>query len=130
MSKLRLVMYTRWTYHMKSKLLVLITTLVAIVFTSGVVAAQGQYASGTTGVDVSWPNCSSKISATTFGIVGVTGGKGFSQNTCLKAEAFHFGNLSLYVNTGYPGQSYGLKYQNAPRVCAATDLNCLAYNYG
>ena len=85
---------------------------------------------GTTGTDVSWPNCTAKVSNTTFGIVGVTGGKGFSPNSCLKAEALLFGNLSLYVNTGYPGQSYGLKYQDSPRVCATTDLNCLAYNYG
>ncbi|HEX4774424.1 MAG TPA: hypothetical protein VH234_02825, partial [Candidatus Saccharimonadales bacterium] len=67
---------------------------------------------------------------TAFGIVGVNNGKGFSQNSCLKAEASHFLNLSLYANTGYPGQSYGLNYQNSPQTCANTDLNCLAYNYG
>jgi hypothetical protein len=101
-----------------------------IVFSTGVVAAQGPYASGTVGTDVSWPNCSSSVPKTFFGIVGVTGGKGFSPNTCFKSEAAKFIAPTLYTNTGYPGQSYGLKYQNAPQACNASDLNCLAYNYG
>lgn len=98
---------------------------------SSVVAAQGQYPSGSTGVDVSWPNCSSTIpKLSAFGIVGVNNGMGFSQNPCLKSEASHFLNLSLYANTGYPDQSYGLNYQNWPQACAADDTACLAYNYG
>jgi hypothetical protein len=115
---------------MKSKLLALVTPLVAIMFATGVAAAQGQYISGSTGVDVSWPNCSASIPKTGFGIVGVTGGKNFSQNSCLKAEAAHFSNLSLYVNTGYPGQGTSLAYQNTPQACGTFDLNCVAYNYG
>src|SRR3954469_3250331 len=112
------------------RLLALATPLIVIVFTAGVAAAQGQYISGTTGTDISWPNCNASVPKSAFGIVGVTGGKGFSPNSCAKAEASKFSNLSLYVNTGYPGQSYGLKYQNAPKACLPTDLNCLAYNYG
>lgn len=115
---------------MRSKLFGIIVSLLTVVFATGVAAAQGQYLSGSTGVDVSWPNCSASIPKVSFGIVGVNGGKGFSQNPCLKAQASHFNNLSLYVNTGYPGQSYGINYQNAPKTCVATDLNCLAYNYG
>jgi hypothetical protein len=118
-----------YTEVMKKLLRLLLPLSMALVF-AGTAAAQGQYVSGSVGTDVSWPNCSSRISNRTFGIVGVTGGKGFSANSCLKAEALYFSNLSLYVNTGYPGQSYGLKYQNAPRTCIATDPNCLAYNYG
>ncbi|MBX4197390.1 hypothetical protein KW801_02435 [Candidatus Saccharibacteria bacterium] len=98
--------------------------------TAGSAAAQGVYQSGTTGVDVSYPNCTAKIPSVAFGVVGVTGGLGFHPNNCLAAEAANFRNLSLYVNTGYPGQSYGLKYQNSPKTCDASDLNCLAYNYG
>jgi hypothetical protein len=115
---------------MKIKLSSLILTLVAIVFATGTAAAQGQYVSGTVGTDVSWPNCSSRIPPSSFGIVGVNGGKNFTQNPCFKAQASQFGNLSLYANTGYPGQSTGLSYQNSPLVCAATDTGCLAYNYG
>lgn len=105
-------------------------TITALFLFSSSVSAQGIYQSGTNGVDVSYPNCTAKIPATAFGIVGVTGGLGFHPNDCLAKEAANFGNLSLYVNTGYPGQSYGLNYQNSPRACGATDLNCLAYNYG
>lgn len=107
--------------------------LIAIIImsTAGVTSALGQYASGSVGTDVSWPNCSASIpKGSAFGIVGVTGGKNFSPNPCLKAEAANFSNLSLYVNTGYPGQSYALPYQSAPKACPSTDLNCLAYNYG
>lgn len=115
---------------MRIKLASIFSGLAFVIFSSGAAAAQGQYVSGSTGVDVSWPNCSASISKTAFGIVGVTGGKNFSQNGCLKAEASHFVNLSLYTNTGYPGQSVGINYQNAPKPCTVDDLNCLAYNYG
>jgi len=95
------------------------------------VLAEGIYTPGTVGNDVSWPNCNAKAPRSpSFGIVGVTGGLGFSQNSCLAKQAGWFNNLSLYVNTGYPGQSYGLKYQNFPNLCSASDLSCLAYNYG
>jgi hypothetical protein len=103
----------------------------AIPFISGAVAsAQGIYQSGTNGVDVSYPNCGSSVPSTDFGIVGVTGGLPFRPNNCLVAEASHFRNLSFYINTAYPGQSYGLKYQTSPNSCASDDLTCLAYNYG
>lgn len=115
---------------MKRKLASLFTAFVMFLVWSGQAAAQGVYISGTTGIDVGFPNCSAKISNVSFGIVGVTGGKGFNPNSCLASEASHFSNLSLYVNTGYPGQSYGLNYQNWPKACAGDDLNCLAYNYG
>lgn len=112
------------------KLVSVLTVIFTLALATGSAAALGQYQSGTTGVDVSWPNCKSKIPQTVFGITGVNDGKGFSENPCLKAEAGHFANLSLYVNTGYPGQNAGLNYQNSPQSCANSDLNCLAYNYG
>jgi hypothetical protein len=115
---------------MKAKFLSIVASLVTLISLSGSAAALGQYTTGTTGVDVSWPNCSASIAKVAFGIVGVTGGKPFSQNSCLKAEASHFANLSLYTNTAYPGKNAGLNYQNAPNVCDSADLNCLAYNYG
>ena len=115
---------------MKIKLLGIPIAVISLVFAGGVASALGQYTSGSVGVDVSWPNCSASIPKTGFGIVGVTGGKNFSPNPCLKAEAANFSNLSVYTNTGYPGQSYALPYQAAPKACTATDLNCLAYNYG
>ncbi|HSX46242.1 MAG TPA: hypothetical protein VLG27_04565 [Candidatus Saccharimonadia bacterium] len=116
---------------MKAKLAGLLVPFLAVWLVGGVAAAQGQYPTAATGVDVSWPNCSTSIpKAAVFGIVGVNNGKGFSANPCLKKEASHFLNLSLYANTGYPDSSFGLQYQNSPQTCASNDLPCLAYNYG
>jgi hypothetical protein len=83
-------------------------------------------------VDVSWPNCRSNL-PTNFreGIIGVTGGLDFHANHCLAQETTWFvGRYALYMNTGYPGASYGKKYMTLPRHCTATDKQCLAYNYG
>lgn len=89
------------------------------------------YPSRSTGYDVSWPNCAATAPArAAFGIVGVTGGTGYSQNPCLAKQATWFpNNLSLYVNTGWYNQSPYIN-PNSPRICAAGDENCLAYNYG
>jgi hypothetical protein len=116
--------------RIRNKLVSLFAASAVFLLLGGIVAAQGQYIGGSSGVDVSYPNCAVSIPKTGFGIVGVTGGMGFRPNPCLSAEASHFSNLSLYVNTGYPGQLTAVNYQNSPNVCAATDLNCLAYNYG
>jgi hypothetical protein len=88
------------------------------------------YPSGSTGYDVSWPNCSATAPThPAFGIVGVTDGTGYSQSPCLAKQAAWFTNLSLYVNTGWYNQSSHIN-PNSPRVCASGDENCLAYNYG
>lgn len=81
---------------------------------------------------VSWPNCNEKFTDLTFsGIVGVNDGLDFSSNPCLGSEVQLFHNsYALYLNTGYPGKSYGLKYEDYPNKCRSSNLNCLAYNYG
>lgn len=111
------------------------TTIIGSLFTgiilfNGSALAQGVYVSGSVGVDISWPNCSAKITrGAKFGIVGVTNGLGYSTNPCLSSEASKFSNLSLYVNTGwYINSSY--INANSPHICAVGDNNCLAYNYG
>lgn len=118
---------------MKAKLTGIIAILMTIIFSTGMAAAQGQYIARTTGVDVSWPNCTASIPKTAFGIVGVSNGVGFSASPCLASEASHFtSNLSLYVNTGYPGSdsANAILYAATPKPCVAADLNCIAYNYG
>jgi hypothetical protein len=95
-------------------------------------AAPGSpYPTGSTGYDVSWPNCTATPPKhPAFGIVGVSDGTGYSQNPCLAQEAGWFSpNLSLYVNTGWYNQSSYVN-PNSPKVCASGDNNCLAYNYG
>jgi len=114
---------------MKKIMLSFTVALMALVLTTGVVAAQGQYSKGTTGVDISWPNCTTSVPGVTFGIVGVTDGQGYSSNPCIAKEASYFKNLSLYVNTGWYNKSTHIN-ATSPKVCATGDNNCLAYNYG
>jgi len=103
--------------------------LASIMLANNLALAQGIYQSGTTGIDVSFPNCSASIPRTSFGIVGVNHGLLYSYNDCLATEAGHFANLSLYMNTGWHDQSTHIN-PNSPRTCNAGDANCLAYNYG
>lgn len=115
--------------HLKKLVSTIAILAASILLTSGMASALGQYVTDTTGVDVGWPNCSTSLPKAGFGIVGVNNGTGYSVNPCLAAQASHFSNLSLYVNTGWYDQS---SYVNAtsPRLCNTGDANCLAYNYG
>jgi hypothetical protein len=125
--------------HLKAKIssvAILIAVVVAVLAWAAfpAVAAASPlsplYPTGTTGFDVSWPNCSATApSKPNFGIVGVSDGTGYSQNPCLAKEAAWFPSINLVVNTGWNDQSIYLN-PNSPRVCAAGDNNCLAYNYG
>jgi hypothetical protein len=82
-------------------------------------------------VDVSWPNCALKgTNSFSSGIVGATGGLDFKPNPCAGQEAGWFSRYSLYMNTGYPGRAYGLKYLSTPLTCRPSNNDCLAYNYG
>ena len=115
---------------MRNKLVSFVVLVSAYILTiSGVAAAQGAYISGTSGLDVSYPNCSARISKTAFGIVGVTQGLFYSYNGCLASQAAHFSDLSLYMNTGWYAQSSHIN-PSSPKQCLAGDNNCLAYNYG
>ena len=96
----------------------------------GSASAQTQYVSGTIGVDVSHPNCTTKLPAASFGVVGVTGGLVYSTNGCLKAEAANFSNLSLYMNTGLNADPLNSTYYQQAQVGCNGDTYCAAYNYG
>lgn len=67
--------------------------------------AADPYTPGTTGYDVSYPNCGA-TPAGAFGIVGVNGGRAFTTNSCFASEyaaAAGTGSASAYINTGYSG---------------------------
>jgi hypothetical protein len=118
------------TYKSKTALsswLPIIACLLALLI---ILLAFKQHSSSST-VDVSWPNCKVKTN-TEFqsGIIGVTGGLDFKPNPCLGRETSWFSNYSLYMNTGYPGRSYGIKFASYPKLCNSTDYDCLAFNYG
>jgi hypothetical protein len=98
---------------------------------------------GSTGYDISWPQCPSNFPAgASFGIVGVTNGLAFSANPCLKDEyTWASGRpyaAGLYLNTGNPetaSSNWPGRAGVGPRTCQGSDLsdpsnvNC-AYNYG
>jgi hypothetical protein len=107
----------------------LVCAFAVCLLAAGLAVAQGQYTSGTTGVDVSYPNCSATLPVTAFRIVGVSDGLGYSTNPCIATEAAGGGNLALYVNTGWNSASSHIN-ATSPKVCVAGDNNCLAYNYG
>jgi hypothetical protein len=97
------------------------------------VEAKNIYPSGKTGNDISWPpsNCNAEPpDFSAFGIVGVTGGLNFTQNPCLFRESHQFDQLSLYINTGYPGAEKAQKYKNSKYSCPDISIPCTAYNYG
>jgi hypothetical protein len=72
----------------------------------GVLAATDPYPTGLAGYDVSYPQCGGTAATGSFGIVGVNGGRPFTNNSCLGAEyaaAPKSTAPSLYINTGYAG---------------------------
>jgi len=99
-----------------------------ILATQGV-SASSIYPTGNLGVDISYPNCSANIPAVNFGVVGVTNGLVYGHNDCAAAEAKHFTDLSLYVNTGLNASASSSYYMQAQVGCNG-DASCAAYNYG
>ncbi len=65
-------------------------------------AGSAGYTPGSTGYDISFPQCGGPYPAGTFGVVGVNGGYPFVHyNPCLADEYGHSPHAALYVNTGY-----------------------------
>ena len=93
--------------------------------------AAGAYPPGQPGYDISWPQCGGdypRLVSGDLAIVGVTGGRPFTPNPCLREE-FAWGALtgrtpSLYVNI-----AFGLS-TSGPQHCSVDNQRCRAYNYG
>jgi hypothetical protein len=113
------------------KKLLLLPLLLVSVFALATqsVAASSFYPTGSTGVDVSYPNCTAKVGSVGFGVVGVNNGLVYGHNSCLASEARNFADLSLYVNTGLNASSSSSYYTQAQVGCNG-DVYCAAYNYG
>lgn len=114
---------------MKSLLSIFGAAVALPVLVVSVASASSVYPSGSQGVDVSYPNCSTSVPAVDFGIVGVTGGVVYSDNNCVASETAHFSNLSLYANTGLNASKSSSYYVQAQAGCNG-DVYCAAYNYG
>ncbi len=114
---------------MKKFLMALLLFATVAILPLQTASASSFYASGTTGVDISYPNCTAKVPAVRFGIVGVTNGIVYGHNSCLASEADKFGDISLYINTGLNTSKTSAYYTQAQVGCDG-DVNCAAYNYG
>lgn len=96
------------------------------------------YPAGSTGFDVSYPQCGATLPrGGAFGIVGVTNGLPWSANPCLATEyqwaRGASSGASFYMNTANPGPISKYWNRPGPRTCADatsySDVGC-AYNYG
>jgi hypothetical protein len=98
------------------------------------VHAASTYEAGTTGWDVSWPQCDGRLPrGGSFAIVGVNRGIAFSENPCLAEQLSWASNLpqgaSVYVNLANPGT----QSTRWPEWCTSSDSvndEACAYEYG
>jgi hypothetical protein len=110
---------------------------VAWIALSSQALAYGIYTAGTTGNDSSYPQCStSTYPQNSFGIVGVAGGRAFTDNPCLSKEfawasALSSTPASLYMNLNSPIGSTASNGITGPYGhCKKSDKLCRAENYG
>ena len=90
-----------------------------------------------TGYDISYPQCGIDFppSPFDFSIIGVNGGKAFTNNACLMNE-FIWANKSddkpmLYINLNSPsGHTKNFGSVGPLGTCKQNDRECQAYNYG
>jgi hypothetical protein len=114
----------------------LLASALALLLVSGTLAATTDpFTPGSSGTDVSWPNCSATLpTSTQFAIVGVTGGRAFTSNACFAAEwtwaTSNAGVQSLYMNLNAPVGSTSSYATLGPKVCKHNDKICLSYDYG
>lgn len=114
---------------MKKIASLIVAILAVTVLANGNALASTVYPTGSLGVDISYPNCTAKIPAVSFGVVGVNNGIVYGHNSCAAAEATKFSDLSLYANTGLNASKSSAYYTQAQVGCNG-DVNCAAYNYG
>ena len=93
------------------------------------------YVPGTTGYDISWPQCGSPMPPPpyAFMILGVGGKVTFTHNPCLAEQAAGAGTatISLYVKLSSPAMGDPTQADTGPAGdCAPADLLCQSYNYG
>lgn len=112
----------------------LLASVLSVLLASTALASTDPYTPGSTGIDISWPNCSATLTATDFAIVGVTGGRAFTSNSCFATEwTWATSNTqlqSLYMNLNAPVGSTSRNAKLGPLSCKHHDKVCLSYNYG
>lgn len=131
----------RWLVRVGSGVIAMAALVVLRAPTAALAAGPGQPAAGSSGHDVSWPQCGSALPTDgAYGIVGVTEGRAWSANPCLTSEfsaAADAGVPGLYMNTANPAPTSGYYWPASgtsdPALCrdaaSTTDPGC-AYDYG
>ncbi len=89
-----------------------------------------------TGFDISWPQCGTwyPFDPIGFGIVGVTGGRAFTENPCL-ASQWEWATrgdypAEVYINVDYWRHTSYHQFFGPAGLCSPWDVMCRAYNYG
>jgi hypothetical protein len=86
------------------------------------------------GNDVSWPQCGGALPPEGFGfsVVGVTGGRPFSQNPCFAEQwrwaSTHGDGAGVYLNLAWTNPTDRRGLTGPAGTCAVGELPCLAYN--
>ncbi len=111
------------------------TALPAPIVGMAVTSSLDPYFPGTTGYDISWPQCGSPYPSPPFSlaVVGVGGSRTFMHNPCLADEVAWFGSatVTLYVKLSSPTFGTPSQATTGPAgTCAAVDTRCQGYNYG
>jgi hypothetical protein len=132
----------RWLLRTCAAVVALATALVIQGPLGALAAAPGAPPGGSSGHDISWPQCGSSYPGNgSFGIVGVTNGRAWSANPCLASEyqwaSAYPRTPDVYMNTANPAphSSYYWPASGAsdPALCrdatVTTDPGC-AYDYG
>jgi hypothetical protein len=91
---------------LRATVVVACAVLLALVLVgaTGPLAGGDIYRPGSTGYDVSYPQCGQAAPTNDFAIVGITHGRPFRYNDCLGAQVRHAPKTTLpsvYLNTGY-----------------------------
>ena len=93
------------------------------------------YASSTRGYDISYPQCGERLpsGSNSFAVIGVNGGRAFTQNPCFIAEydsSAATAKDSVYMNINAPIGPTASQHIGDPSTCGTSDQLCQAHNYG
>jgi hypothetical protein len=108
--------------------------IVASVLTFAVPSAHSASPYSGKGFDVSYPQCTGYATITgAFAIIGINGGRPFTDNTCRGSE-YDYAKarnlpVSFYMNLKAPIGKTATAYTSGPRQCG-NDRRCQAHNYG
>src|SRR4030088_2004250 len=101
--------------------------IAAVLSTAGALLANQvgavAYTSGSTGYDISYPQCGAAYPAGPFGIVGVNAGYPFVHyNPCLADQYRRTTNAALYINTGYDPIYTQVDGKHTTPICIAQSV--------